>query len=43
MGHYELEFRVILRDGTIRWISGRGALLPDDKGKLPACWEWRWM
>ena len=34
MGHYELEYRIRLRDGTIRWISGRGRCLPDDKGKL---------
>ena len=34
MGHYELEYRILLRDGTIRWISGRGRCLPDDKGKL---------
>ena len=23
-GHYESEFRVILRDGTVRWIAARG-------------------
>jgi PAS domain S-box-containing protein len=33
-GHYELEYRILLRDGTVRWISGRGRCLPDDKGKL---------
>src|SRR6185503_20788409 len=23
-GHYESEFRVILRDGSVRWIAARG-------------------
>ncbi len=34
-GHdeYEVEYRVLLKDGAIRWISGRGRCMADDEGK----------
>ncbi len=31
-GEYEMEYRLLLKDGTIRWISGRGRCLPVEKG-----------
>ena len=33
-GDYELEYRVLLRDGAIRWIGGRARCLADEKGEL---------
>ncbi len=33
-GDYEFEYRVLLRDGTIRWIGGRARCLADEKGEL---------
>ncbi len=30
---YEVEYRVLLRDGTIRWIGGRGRCMADESGK----------
>ena len=33
-GDYELEYRVPLRDGGIRWIGGRARCLADEKGEL---------
>jgi len=32
-GEYETEYRIVLRDGTIRWISGRGRCVADEGGK----------
>jgi PAS domain S-box-containing protein len=26
-GHYEVEYRTLLRDGTVRWLAGRGRVL----------------
>jgi PAS domain S-box-containing protein len=34
-GEYELEYRLLLKDGTIRWISGRGCCMADEEGKPP--------
>ena len=31
---YELEYRVPLKDGTLRWLSGRGRCMPDETGRL---------
>ena len=37
------EYRLILRDGRIRWVEGRGRLLRDDTGKpvrmTGVCWD----
>jgi PAS domain S-box-containing protein len=33
-GGYEIEYRALLPDGTIRWIHGRAQCVTDDKGKL---------
>ena len=33
-GGYELEYRVLLRDGSIRWMSGRARSILDDNGKV---------
>ena len=33
-GDYELEYRVPLRDGAIRWIGERARCLADEKGEL---------
>ena len=33
-GDYELEFRLPLRDGAIRWIGDRARCLADEKGEL---------
>ncbi len=33
-GDYEFEYRVLLRDGTIRWIGGRARCLADKNGEL---------
>ncbi len=30
---YETEYRIVLSDGTIRWIGGRARCLPDGDGK----------
>jgi len=32
-GAYEIEYRIILTDGTVRWIGGRGRCLPGGDGK----------
>ncbi|MEO8456463.1 MAG: PAS domain S-box protein [Chloroflexota bacterium] len=32
-GYHEMEYRVLLRDGTTRWLSTRGVLMRDDEGK----------
>jgi PAS domain S-box-containing protein len=32
-GDYALEYRVLLPDGTLRWISGRGRCVPGKHGK----------
>jgi PAS domain S-box-containing protein len=32
-GDYALEYRVVLPDGTLRWISGRGRCVPGKHGK----------
>lgn len=31
---YELEYRVLLPDGTVRWIAGRARCLLDENGKI---------
>jgi PAS domain S-box-containing protein len=33
-GSYETEYRIVLPDGTIRWIGGRARCLADAKGSL---------
>ena len=32
-GAYEIEYRVLLPDGNVRWIGGRGRCLPGRDGK----------
>ncbi len=32
-GNYKAEFRIVLPDGTIRWVSARGQCLRDPSGK----------
>jgi PAS domain S-box-containing protein len=32
-GSYETEYRILLGDGTVRWIAGRGRYLPEKDGK----------
>ncbi|HZE13631.1 MAG TPA: PAS domain-containing protein [Chthoniobacterales bacterium] len=32
-GSYELEYRLLLPDGAIRWIAGRGHCIPNEDGK----------
>jgi two-component system sensor kinase FixL len=32
-GAYEMEYRVLLPDGTIRWVGGRGHCINDGNGK----------
>ncbi len=32
-GEYELDYRVLLEDGAIRWISERGRCMIDERGK----------
>jgi PAS domain S-box-containing protein len=32
-GEYEIEYRVLLPDGTLRWIGGRGRCVPRTNGK----------
>jgi PAS domain S-box-containing protein len=34
-GSYETEYRIVLPDGTIRWIAGRGRYLPETDGRSP--------
>jgi two-component system, LuxR family, sensor kinase FixL len=34
-GGYETEYRIVLPDGRIRWIGGRGRYLPETDGKSP--------
>jgi PAS domain S-box-containing protein len=34
-GSYEIEYRIVLPDGAVRWIAGRGRYLPEKDGKLP--------
>ena len=34
-GSYETEYRIVLHDGTVRWIGGRGRYLPEKDGKSP--------
>ncbi len=33
-GGYELEYRALLPDGTVRWINGRARCVSDESGKL---------
>ncbi len=33
-GEYETEYRVVLPDGTVRWMAGRARCLSDAKGQL---------
>ncbi len=33
-GGYEVEYRILLPDGTIRWIGGRARSVSDENGKL---------
>jgi PAS domain S-box-containing protein len=32
-GEYEIEYRILLPDGTVRWIGGRGRSVPTQNGK----------
>src|SRR5262249_18474396 len=32
-GSYEIEYRIVRPDGTIRWIGGRGHYLPEEDGR----------
>ena len=32
-GTYETEYRIVLPDGTVHWIAGRGRYLPEKDGK----------
>src|SRR5437762_6163011 len=32
-GSYEMEYRVLLQDGTVRWISGRARCMSDGDGR----------
>jgi PAS domain S-box-containing protein len=32
-GSYKAEYRMILPDGTVRWISGKGHCVPNENGK----------
>lgn len=32
-GEYDVEYRIVLPDKTVRWISGRGRRMNDDEGK----------
>ena len=32
-GHYEIEYRLLLPDGTLRWISRRGRCVTGEDGK----------
>jgi PAS domain S-box-containing protein len=32
-GAYEIEYRILLADGSVRWIGGRGRCLPEGDGK----------
>lgn len=34
-GSYETEYRIVLPDGAVRWIGGRGRYLPEKDGKSP--------
>jgi len=34
-GEYEVEYRALLPDGTLRWIASRGHCLNDEPGKPP--------
>ena len=33
-GEYEIEYRILLPDGTVRWIGGRGRCVGDEEGTL---------
>jgi PAS domain S-box-containing protein len=33
-GEYEAEYRILLPDGTIRWIGGRGHCVSDERGEM---------
>jgi PAS domain S-box-containing protein len=33
VGEYDAEFRVVLPDGGMRWVQGRGRALADDQGR----------
>jgi PAS domain S-box-containing protein len=35
LGGYEIEYRALLPDGTLRWIAARGRCLNDEPGKPP--------
>ena len=35
-GHYNAEFRIILRDGSVRWLAGRGRVIRDAVGAAAA-------
>jgi len=38
-GGYEIEYRILLPDGTVRWISGRARCMSDGDGRSnPAFW-----
>ena len=33
-GNYEIEYRILLPDGTVRWIGGRGRCVSDEDGAV---------
>ncbi len=35
LGGYEIEYRMLLPNGTMRWIASRGRMLSDEPGKPP--------
>jgi PAS domain S-box-containing protein len=32
-GYHEIEYRVVLRDGSVRWLTTRGVLMREDRGE----------
>ncbi|ROP26538.1 SpoIIE family protein phosphatase [Pseudokineococcus lusitanus] len=34
-GDYRAEYRIVLPDGTVRWVAARGATLPGPQGSAP--------
>jgi PAS domain S-box-containing protein len=39
LGHdTDYEYRVVKRDGTVRWFHDKGRIVKDDSGK-PVCWQ----
>ena len=42
-GRYDIEFRIVWPDGTLRWMAGRAHCLTDGEGAVAASWASRWM